>query len=285
MSLSSLTQNSTPLLRLRAQAEIERRRRQRERDANPPSLLEWAQAHRRIDDHPFSLGRFKPLEAIYADDHPNKVVIKPAQKGVSEWAITLACWALDVGAGFWKTEKAGLNVGYLFPTQGALYDFGKERFSGLRIETDYLASLFTDYDDVGFKQARQSYLYLRGAWSTKALKSFPADLLILDEFDDMDPAAVALARKRLNASPLKRQAAISTPTLPGRGIHAAYVASDQCVWEVHCRACDVWSELDFFRDVRVRPETSDGRPADLEGWDAWRYWDGERLRKASLVIA
>lgn len=263
-------------VQLAAQAEQERRRRKRERAAIPaPSLIEWAARYRRIDDRPFSLARFKPLEAIYADDHPNKVVIKPAQKGVSEWAITLACWALDVGARYWGTEKDGLNVGYLFPTQASLHDFGKERFSGLRVETDHLAGLFTDYDDVGFKQAKQSYLYLRGAWSTKALKSFPADLLIYDEFDEMDPSAVALARKRLNASPLKRQVAISTPTLPGRGIHAAYVASDQRVWEVHCPGCDVWSGLDFFRDVR----------ANGQGWEEWRYWDDQRLRAAEITLA
>lgn len=262
-------------LQIRAQAEIERRRRQRERDANPPALLDWAKAHRRIDDQEFSLDRHRPLEQIYTDDHPSKVVIKPAQKGLSEWAINLACWTLDCGARFWNTGKDGLNVGYLFPTQAALHDFAKERFSGLRVESDYMARLFTDYDDVGFKQARQSFLYLRGAWSANPLKSFPADLLIFDEYDQMDPGAIALATKRLNASPLKRQVKISTPTIPGRGIHAAYVASDQQVWEVYCQGCKAWNELDFFRDVR----------AGGEEWEDWRYWDAERLRIVELTVA
>lgn len=239
------------------------------------SPRQWAEAYRRIDDRPFSLERFRPLIECYDDDHPFQVYLKCAQVGVSEMAITKACHALDLGAKYWHTDKAGLNVAYLFPTGAALSDFSKERFSSLKTESPYLERLFADspYDDVGFKQVGASYLYLRGTHSKKSLKSFPADLLILDEYDEMDPTAVAMVDKRLRASPVKRKIALSTPMLPGTGIHALYLQSDQRVWEVHCPHCDAWSSLDFFRDV-----TADGADRAV-----WGLWPEERIRRATIT--
>jgi hypothetical protein len=245
----------------------------------PP--LSWAEKYRRIDDQDFSLDRFKPLVAIYEDEHPDIVVMKPAQVGVSEWAISRTLHTLDVGARYYRERgvfperKAGLNVGYLFSTDKALSAFSKERFSSIVTETSRLTNLFTDYDDVTFKQAGQSYLHLRGGKSTAGLKSFAADELFLDEYDEIPPAQMSLALKRLRASSLKFLRRLSTPTFPDKGIHAAYLESDQCVWEVHCPRCGGWNELDFFRDVRVAGEV----------WETWRYWDAQRIRNSVIDTA
>lgn len=239
------------------------------------SPLEWAKKYRRIDDRQFTLENHKPLKALYEDKHPYIVVLKPAQVGVSEWAITRVLHTLDVGARYWKTQKEGLNVGYVFSTDRALSSFSKERFSGLRTETPHLAELFTSYDDVGFKQAGASYLYLRGGKSGSALKSFAADELVLDEYDEMSPVQVALVEKRLRASVLKLQKRLSTPTFPNYGIHALYLQSDQQVWEVPCAHCGDFNELEFFRDVR----------ADGIIYDVWKTWEQERLRAAKMAVA
>lgn len=237
--------------------------------------LEWAKQKRRIDDQPFSLDRFPALVDIYNDDHPHKVIIKPAQRGVSEMAITFAVHALDVGARYWNLPKNGLNVGYLFPTKEALSDFSKERISDLKNESDALAKLFeSEYDAVTFKQIGASYLYLRGAWSKSALKSFPADFLIFDEFDEMDPKAIALGRRRMNASLLGYEIDISTPTIPGKGIHAEYLRSDQRVWETQCANCQQYSELDWFRDVQ----------ANGKDWETWRDWTAQTVQDARITI-
>lgn len=237
--------------------------------------LEWAYQYRRIDDRPFSLEKHQPLKQIYADDHPHIVIIKPAQVGCSELAITRVVHALDVGSHYWETGKAGLNVGYLFPTKDALEAFSKERFSGLKHESEHLTKLFSGYDGTDFKQAGQSYLYLRGMNSESGLLSFPADVLIYDEFDRMPPGRISMAEKRLRASTIRRQIKLSTPTLPGQGIHAEYLRSDQRVWEVQCPHCNDWNDLDFFRDVRA-----DGLP-----YDEWRFWTGEQLKVASMTVA
>lgn len=237
-------------------------------------LYEWTCLQRRLEDRPFSLTNFKPLEALYRDDHPNIVVMKPAQVGVSEWAISHAIWALVEGAKYWKTELSGLNVAYCFPTLTALRDFSKERVSGLKRESAYFRDLFEgEFDDLGFKQIGDSYFYLRGAWSVDAMLSFRADVLILDEFDRMDSAAIQLAYKRLRQSPLGRRIQISTPTLPGVGIHKAFMESDQQEWEIWCELCQGYRALEFFRDVR----------ADGETQAVWKFWPVKMLQSAKMV--
>lgn len=255
----------------------EQRAQAPEAAGTPRTILAWAERHRRIDDRPFSLDRFAPLRALYEDDHPHICVMKPAQRGVSEWAINLSGFALEHGAVTWAPEKDGLNVAYVFPTVDSLRDFSKERFSGLRDESPHLRALFAgagEFDGVTFKQVGRSYLYLRGGWSTSALRSFAADVLILDEYDELDPEAVALARRRLNASVVRREVDISTPTLPNEGIHRLYQQSDQRVYEQPCSGCGSWHVWEVERDVR----------ADGVAYDEWRRWPPERLRRATIAL-
>jgi hypothetical protein len=240
----------------------------------PTTVLAWAERHRRIDGRPFDLARYRPLEQLYLDSHPHKVIIKPAQRGVSEYAINLAMFALDVGARAWATGKEGLNVGYLFPTKQAVGDFSKERVAGMKDESPTLRAIFAGYDDVTFKKVRQSYLYMRGAQSENDLHGFAADVLIRDEYDRMGERARALAEKRLNASELGLMVDLSTPTVPATGIDAAFATSDQHVWEVRCGSCEGWAELPFFTTVRL-----DGEPHD-----AWKEWDQARVTAATPTV-
>lgn len=242
----------------------------------PGDAYEWAVLHRKLEGRAFTLERHRPLKAIYRDPHPHKVIGKPAQRGVSELAINEAGFALDRGADVWtQGEKDGLNVAYIFPKKEALGDFSKERLSGLAHESPYLERLFGDdeFNAVTFKQVRNSYLYLRGGWSTSALKSFPADVLVLDEYDEMAPSAVALARRRLNASLVHRELDISTPSQPGRGIHRLYLESDQHVYEQR-HACGSWVVYDFLRDVRVAGQA----------WEIWGGWAAEQVRRSVVAL-
>lgn len=244
----------------------------------PTNALEWAHLHRKLEGRAFSLDRHRPLQQIYADPHDHIAIIKPAQRGVSEYAINVAGFALDRGAEVWTGGfKDGLNVAYIFPKKEALGDFSKERLSGLARESPYLAQLFGGGDDafnaVTFKQVRESFLYLRGGWSTSALKSFPADVLILDEFDEMAGSAVALARRRLNASMVRREIDISTPSVPGFGIHRVFLDSDQHRYFQRHR-CGSWVVYDFLRDVRVRGV----------GHDEWGSWSAEEVRRHPVTL-
>lgn len=244
----------------------------------PTNALEWAMLHRKLESRPFTLERHLPLKAIYADPHEHIAIIKPAQRGVSEYAINLTGFALDRGAEVWTAGfRDGLNVAYIFPKKEALGDFSKERLSGMARESPYLTQMFGsaegEFNAVTFKQVRESFLYLRGGWSTSALKSFPADVLVLDEYDEMASSAAALARRRLNASSVRRELDISTPSVPGLGIHRMFLDSDQHRYEQRHR-CGAWVLYDFLRDVRVRGQAH----------DAWGEWAAEEIRRHPVTL-
>ncbi len=266
--------------RVRAQQELQQRHQTQlatgEDGEKVLSLIEWCERYRVIRGTPFSLERFKPLRAIYEDDHPWQAIMKPAQVGVSEFAISLVIWAMLMAYRMWAPGQPGLTVGYLFPTKSALSDFSKQRFSGLKRESTYLAALFSDseFDDVGFKQIEDSYLYLRGAASEDGLQSFPADLLVLDEYDRMSKEAVEQVRKRMRQSQVKREVCISTPTQPEAGVHELYLASDQQVWEVQCNQCAEFIELDYWRDVRAN-----GKP-----YQEWKTLTRESVASAEWSV-
>ncbi|KPV54845.1 hypothetical protein SE17_01135 [Kouleothrix aurantiaca] len=259
------------------------------------NALAWAEKYRRIDGKAFSLDRHLPLKQVYEDDHPHIVIMKCAQVGASEMAVTKTLHAMDVGAHYWKTDKDGLNVAYLFPTGRALSDFSKERLSSTIGEHPHIEEMFKGgFNDVTFKQAGSSYLYLRSAYipaggkkntAAEQLLSFPADVLMLDEFDRMSSAAVSMVEKRLRASVVGRQYNISTPTLPGVGVHGVYLLSDQQVWQVPC-PCGAWVEMDFFRDVFGWSEGGRGAPAP-HGWhphQVWSQWTREEVAQARWSV-
>lgn len=245
----------------------------------PSNVLEWAKRYRKIEGQPFTLDNYHPLEAIYTDDWPRLVIKKPAQRGVSEYAVNLACFALEHGHQCWVPEgsaKDGLNVGYIFPIKKALEDFAKERINGLREESPHLAEIFSgdEYDSLGYKKVGRSVLYMRGSYAVSDLLSFPADVIILDEYDRMDAKSASLARRRMNNSVVKREVLISTPTLPGRGISAAYESSDRRVYETQCLACEAWASFDFFSDVKC----------DGEVYENWKHWSTEHVAVAEVTL-
>lgn len=242
----------------------------------PASPREYAERYRQIDSQPFTLARHGPLVALYDDQSQNIAVMKPSQRGVSEWAITYALWVLDVGARALKIPKAGLNVGYIFPTEVALRDFSKERVAGMKSESDHLREILgtSPFDGIGFRQIGDSYWYLRGGNSEAGLLSFPADMIVRDEYDKIPAEARELVVKRMNASEFRRMVDISTPTLPGIGIHERYLQSDQNVYLQECPNCHRENQYDFFRDVTI----------DGLRYDAWRYWSAQQVRRGDVAL-
>jgi hypothetical protein len=244
--------------------------------AIPKSPLEYAERYRKIDNQPFTLERHAPLRALYTDQSQNIAVMKPSQRGVSEWAITYALWILDVGAQAMELPKAGLNVGYIFPTKEALGDFSKERVAGMKAEHEHLRMILgsSPFDGIGFRQIGQSFWYLRGGNSEAGLLSFPADMIVRDEYDKIPPVSRELVTKRMNASEFRRMIDISTPTLPGIGIHERYLQSDQHVYLQECPNCHAENQYDFFRDVTV----------DGVRYDQWRQWQAQQIRRGDVAL-
>ena len=208
-------------------------------------LIDFAGAHRLIVGEPFSFSGHEYLKGLYLDESPFLVIRKAAQMGASEYAITRALhFAVTLGG----------RVIYYFPTEHDVGEFSRDRFAPAIEESDYLKGLVRDTDTAGLKQIGQGSIYFRGTSSPVRLRSVPADFLIFDELDVMTPANLEVARKRLGHSQYGWELDISTPSLPGYGIDAAFLATDQRHWLLRCEGCNHWHCLeDEFLETHGSP--------------------------------
>lgn len=207
------------------------------------SLLLWT-IQRRPSlsvDRPFDLTHHPYLIDIYADPAQVMVLYKASQMGASEYGVSYALQAAD---------ERGATVLYIFPTDTHVSDFSSARIGPAIEASPYLDSIVVEggtdgkrgADRVTLKRIRNRFLYLRGGQvkpngQAPQLKSIDADVIILDEVDEMDARAPAIAEKRLGHSKLAEQRWISTPTYTGVGIHAKWMESDQRQWFVRCEHC------------------------------------------------
>lgn len=244
LSASSLTYRKQQ--EILAQALIEKSRRQAKTDYL--DLLTWTMTRRTllkpavlfdISDHRF-------LEAIYRCKAQQLVIYKASQMGASEFAVSYSLHAAD---------ERNATVLYVFPTDTHVSDFSTARIGPAIEASPYLAEIVVDAggpsangvhkrgaDRVTLKRIRDRFIYLRGGQvrtngQAPQLKSIDADVLVLDEVDEMDPRAPAIAEKRLGHSIIAEQRWLSTPTYPGIGIHAKWLESDQREWFIRCEAC------------------------------------------------
>ena len=221
-----------------------------------------------MPDRPFDLVNHPYLVDIYNCIAKRIVIMKAGQVGISEYMISHSLWSAD-------QRKA--TVLYVFPTDSHVSDFSSARIGPAIEASPYLSSIVIEgkaaggqrgADRVTLKRVRDRFVYLRGAkvdtdGTAAQLKSIDADILCLDELDEMDNRAPEIARKRLGHSLIAEERTASTPTYSGRGIHAEYQATDQREWQTRCEHCGNW-QTTAINDV-VKEWDALGRPTRWNG--------------------
>ena len=239
---------------------------------HPEDPLLFAQAHRRFDGRPMEVPR--ALEAIYQDEHPFVVVQKPAQVGCTECMVNLALWCA-------ATNQGGRgNVLYLMPTQENVDRLSQRRIRDALLRSPTLNALVTDAQDgskppqrIQMRQIGPGVVYLAGSEQMTQYIGVDADLVILDEFDQMSDDVLPQIWGRLRSSKLNRLRVISTPTIPEYGINALLQESDEQHYFLKCAACSSWTDpkfpenVDFSRNAVV---CGCGAPLDANGEGEWR---------------
>lgn len=213
------------------------------------SLSIWTLKNRTIRKAPFNFEGHWYLFKIYNEQHPDVVVRKSAQCGVSEWLINNAFWLADV---------FGMNSTYILPTDEILGAFIHGRVDPAINESAHLKEAMGKTDNVGLKAVNKGFIYFRAFYQTNPkehkLKTIDADCVLYDEMDELGENARALGRKRLGHSKLKWQRAVSTPTYPDIKTDKLYNESDQMVWMIKCEHCGERQELDFFKNLFWKEE-------------------------------
>lgn len=185
---------------------------------------------------PYSWKYHPWVREILDSKAPFNVTLKAAQMGFTEVGINKALFTVDV---------CKRDVLYILPTALNAADFSKARFGGALENSPYLRSIFTSTNTVGLKQAGSTNLYIRGSRGDSNLKSVPASVLILDEYDEFDIKSVGLALERLSGQLKKEVWFISTPTIPNFGVSKEYQQSTQEHFTFKCPHCSRHTELIF----------------------------------------
>ena len=94
------------------------------------------------------------------------------------------------------------------------------------------------------KPFNHSNLFLNSAWGKElGGEGTPADMLCLDEYDQMADGIEGAFIESLSSSPYKLIRRFSTPTLPGRGVSELFDTSDQHFYFYTCEHCGEKSSI------------------------------------------
>jgi len=166
-----------------------------------------------------------------------RYIKKSAQCGVSELAIQWMFWLCERRLADFK------GIGYIFPAREQLHDHIKARVDPILEIKRFHENLREA--NLRFIRYCNVPLYFRSGGggskgaATKALKGWPADSVIVDEFDEYtNPITIIPAvQARLNASKYKWIFGMSTPTHPDTGIDRVSKICTQYNWYIKCDKC------------------------------------------------
>ena len=134
----------------------------------------WALKYKPLKGHPLTFRSKNPYNnrpwqrAILDDTHPNKVVEKSRQLGMSELSVTECIHFL--------ATHPQTKVMYTFPTFGQMNDFSTTRVAPVFRDSMYLNSLLSaEVNNVSTKKIGSSYLFMRSSSSGSIGEGVDAD--------------------------------------------------------------------------------------------------------------
>ncbi len=172
-------------------------------------------------------------------NHKQIVAVKAAQVGFSTWML---------GRVFWKLDGTSYNAGLYYPDNNSMKEFVQYRVDPLIENSPYLASQQSQasVSSVKLKRFGQYTIAFRSTSTMTGVKSYDADIVVLDEMDEHNPDHMEFAQDRSMQSQLDWYMAGSQPSIPHYGIHAAFEASDQRFWHIRCSGGHWTNILEFF---------------------------------------
>lgn len=205
------------------------------------SFLDWARRVPEPKTGPlnFDLWRFQlELYSQKLADAQEVVIKKATQIGVSTYLLRWIMYHLDL---------RGLTGIYFFPTERLMYDFADARIKKAIQASEYLSSRIPpqSIDNKGLRTVGTGLLYCRGSESVAAVQSVDADLLVMDEYEELRRENIPDMERRLGASNYGLIRRVGVPDIPNIGLDKLYQESDQRKWMVKCPACGEHQEMTY----------------------------------------
>lgn len=208
------------------------------------SMSRWIQEHTRLGGAPYSYFEHEYQQTILNDTSTHLNVRKCSQVGLSEVSARLALGMTNMLSPF--------TTIYTLPTAKFAGTFVKTRIDPVVDGSAMLkANIHKTTDNADLKRFGESYLYVRGAASTNAPISIPADMLIHDEFDFCDQSLLTQYTSRLTHSRWKLVRRFSTPTLPGFGIDREFQSSRRFFNLCKCDHCNEWFNPSYYEHIVI----------------------------------
>ncbi len=214
--------------------------------------------HRNTRGQPMSFINYPSLPALYQSlPEEGADICKAVQTGLSECMINLC---------FHHAGWKGRIVAYVLPTFGGRDRFVAQRINRILLQSAGYRAFLPNGKDTGNNKLKRfgagSMLFL-GSNTPVDFVEFSADTLIVDEFDQCDPANLAKGKDRLRASTDPKMYRLGNPTLPNMGICKLFDEGSQRLWHTICSKCGHWQTLDWFENiVRKDEETGEWQPRD-----------------------
>lgn len=186
--------------------------------------------------------------AIIDDQHPDKVIRKSRQLGLSEIGVAENLWFADV--------HDNVKTMYTFPRNRQLVDFVKTRMNPVLDSNPYFKEILDkNMDSLEVKRIRNSFMMFRSAWGGALGEGADIDYLSFDEYDRMADNVELAFQESMKSSAYGWLRRWSTPTIPGRGVDLQFQKSDQRYYMHKCDACNHWQILDIEDNIKqVKPD-------------------------------
>lgn len=180
------------------------------------------------------------LEAIYKDNNDRMVIVKCAQVHMTEHFL----------CAMFTLARRGLRGMYILPTNEHRRPFVTDRINRQRDNSPLYRKAIKEAGPGGdsnvYKTIFGSGWKFVGANVRNNFFEFPADVLIMDEFDLLDQTNLDYAYDRLANSSEPYIYKFGNPTSENMGIHKEWLSSNQQEWFVMCHHCGTEQTLDWF---------------------------------------
>lgn len=207
----------------------------------------WAWVNElQIDGRPFDLkGRTYQMEIMNRVTVDGKVKTNEVIKKGSQIGITMAKVVEITHGALHGMYPQGII--YYFPSGKAVEHFSTTRFKPFISDNEMIREHCSDINAVAIRRIGKTNVNFFGLSATtriggqakdsNAVRSTPADWILVDERDMVDPEMARQINQRLGNSTINRRTDLGTPKLPDDGVDLLYGKSDMRKWLIKCRGC------------------------------------------------
>lgn len=174
------------------------------------------------------------------------IILEKSQDFRALKAGQVAVSTLLLGESFYRADATALKLAWFFPDKESMKLFVQDRAYEIIESTPHIKKRLDNTDstlNTSLIKYNDATIAFRSTGTKKGVKTYDADIIYLDEFDEHNAENVVFADDRLLHSKLALRRSASQPSIEDFGIHAEWVSSNQMMYLHKCGSCGHWNNL------------------------------------------